>query len=117
MKKDIIKTVTICDKCMQEADYAQGCMKCGTHICYECSKHFGKHYQHGVYILGSGDGFYCTECDAELSLDESDDLHNAYVRIQRLRSEAEEWNLEFKAKVAQAEHNVMELQRKEVGCD
>lgn len=105
MKKVIKKEVTFCDCCGNEMEYSHKCIRCGKDHCYNCLSK-GKEYAHSVHCSGSGDGFYCNECDAILTQSKSDTLHNAYKEIELLRLvERSMWE-EFKCKVEIAEKNV-----------
>lgn len=111
MQKEINKKVSFCDACGKEQDYLEKCLSCGVEHCYDCRKELGKEYTHGVYFQGSGDGYYCHKCDAELSTNRRDVLHNAYVAIVDLRSEEHRWYDDFKKRVDAAENKVKELAR------
>jgi hypothetical protein len=103
MKKTIKKEVRFCDKCGKEDSYPTACMKCGIEMCYECQEQHGKSYNHGIYVSGSGDGFYCKPCDLTLTESGRDKRHNAYLAIKSLSDELEAWSANFKARQKSAE--------------
>lgn len=103
MKKMIQTEVIVCDKCGAQESYMNECMTCGTEFCYECWKKHGKEYSHGVYLRGSGDGYYCNPCDAKLTKSGADKRHSAYRVIESLRSELEAWTTDFKGRQEKAE--------------
>lgn len=108
MKKTELKESTYCDHCGKE-NYVTECMRCGTEHCYECRKTEGKEYSHGVHFSGSGDGYYCSKCDAELMKSGGDERHTAYRAIASLRLEAEAWGTDFQRRQKAAEARVEEL--------
>ena len=111
MRKTIKKEVLICDKCGKEDSHLGACMKCGTEMCYECTRKHGKSYNHAVHFQGCGDGFYCNPCDAKLTNAGTDKLHNAYRAIKSLRDELEVWSNDFKKRKEEAEKAVESLTR------
>lgn len=95
MKKEKIVSVTICDGCGSSESVYYHCLKCGKDFCYEC-KSSGKviEYKQGIYVSGSNDGVYCSECNAELMKNPSP-LFSAYLKIAELRQELEIWSKDF----------------------
>lgn len=88
MDKTISKTVKFCDVCKEEAGFVHICLKCGMEHCWNCFKLRMIEYAHAVSFSGTGDGYYCKTCDAELKeLGLPDPLHKAYWKIKLLRSE------------------------------
>lgn len=108
MKKTIEKEVEFCDACEAEG-YTTACLCCGKEFCYDCRKTNGVEYSHSVHCQGSGDGFYCTECDSKLKKSGADKLHRAYLKIQDLRAEEKRFWEEFKKKADLAEAEVQTL--------
>ena len=90
MKKTIKKEVLSCDRCNKENYYLTPCMLCGEEMCSDCREKHGKNYNYGVYVCGSGDGFYCKPCDAKLTKSGDDKRHNAYRADFRKRQKAAE---------------------------
>lgn len=106
MKKTVTKSVSFCDKCDSEQTYGIGvCLGCGVEHCYKCKKTEGREYSHGVTVTGSGDGYYCNDCDVILLTEGADTRHAAYRRIASLRTEAKDWSVDFerRRKAAEAE--------------
>lgn len=101
-------TVTVCDGCGKDCDYATKCLGCGKAFCYECRKIAGVEYTHAVYFSGSGDGFYCNPCDARLSTN-GNALHSAYRAIKRLRDEAKAWGADFDGRIKESEDRLKRL--------
>ena len=111
MKKQITVEGHSCDVCGAEvsAGYVSTCMHCGAEHCWDCSKTEGKAYQHGVYLGGSGDGYYCNGCDVSLTKNGSDPRHREYRAIESLRREAEEWEMIFRRRKKAAEEKLEAL--------
>jgi len=108
MKKTEMKEITCCDVCGKES-YLNACMKCGIEHCYDCEKIAGKKYPHGVHFSGSGDGYYCVSCDAELTKGGTDIRHAAYRAITSLRNEGEAWGVDFNRRSKEAESRLEAL--------
>lgn len=105
MKKIVEREITVCDCCGEEAPFAAyHCGSCGTEHCYKCADREGVRYPHAVHVSGSGDGYYCRDCDKKLL--GKDELHNAYRAIKALRDESEGYWSEFKKRQAKAEKAV-----------
>jgi hypothetical protein len=114
MKKMELMEVHDCDSCHKTDWYAHHvCLKCGKEFCYDCAKTNGVHYQRGVWCGGSGDGFYCNNCNWELIGLGTDRRHNAYITIKRLAAEAVAWNKEFKARADATEAIIEEFYKNE----
>lgn len=111
MKKTELKETTYCDHCGKEG-YVTSCIKCETEHCWECRKLHGKEYNHGVFVCGSGDGYYCNKCDAELTRTGLDKMHAAYRVIALLAQESRDWNKEFDLRVKAAEDALLSAQRR-----
>jgi len=110
MKKIVQKEVQICDQCGKET-YCEKCFKCGVEHCYECRKKFGVKYTHAVYLSGSGDGYYCTDCNNLLLKNGNDPLHTAYYNIFTLINESRGFYNDFKIRADKAEAVIKELHR------
>ena len=108
MKKTELKEVTCCDHCGKET-YVTACMGCGIEHCWECRKTEGKEYSHGVNFSGSGDGYYCSKCDAALAKNGDDERHTAYRAVASLRLEAEAWGADFQRRQKAAEARIEAL--------
>jgi hypothetical protein len=109
MKKAMEKEVSFCDKCGKEDEYLTKCLSCGEEYCYECRTKHLKEYAHGIHVAGSGDGYYCKKCDKKLAESKEEPLHNAYVTIQDLKKEEEQWYANFRKRCTIAENNVQKL--------
>lgn len=102
-----------CDKCGKFSSYSSyHCISCGKDFCYECGENAGTKYSHGIYMSGSGDGFYCHDCDAKARAG-NDPLHAAYVRLTMLRTELETWSADFKKRQEKAEKHLEKLAREQ----
>lgn len=112
MKKIVEIEATFCDNCGADT-YPHACRKCGAEYCYQCAAkpEIGTVYKHGVYVCGSGDGFYCRPCDIELSESKSDPLHEAYVAVRTLRDEVTAFGEDFEARKKIAEQHLDRLER------
>lgn len=108
MKKTVEKETTFCDVCGKEYPYCDVCLSCGKEVCHECAKTEGVEYKHSVWASGSGDGFYCNECDSKLKKT-GDKLHAAYRKIVSLRNEQEGFYKDFKARGDKAEADLKKL--------
>ena len=102
MKRIIEKEVVFCDSCQKEA-YTDTCLRCGVQHCYDCRKTKGVEYKHAVHFSGSGDGYYCNQCDGILYSTGDDKLHSAYVKIKNLRKESELFYIDFDKRTKKAE--------------
>jgi len=102
MKKTELKEVTCCDHCSKET-YVTACMRCGKEHCWECRKTEGVEYHHGVYVSGSGDGYYCSECDSILTKAGDNERHSAYRAVMSLRREVDVWGTDFQRRKKDAE--------------
>ena len=111
MKKMIEKEVTLCDSCEKEA-YLKVCIRCGVEHCYECKKFKGIEYTNGVRFSGTGDGYYCNECDGILFTKEHNDLHFAYVIIRNLKTESQLYYADFSKRSTAAEDILSNLWEK-----
>lgn len=109
MKKKEVREVVYCDNCKKE-NYVTACMHCGIEHCWECREIAGKEYPHSVYSSGSGDGYYCSKCDKELTIIGDDAIHKAYRTIAYLRKELDSWLLNFKVRQEKAEAKLKSLQ-------
>jgi hypothetical protein len=111
MKKTITREVDFCDKCEREECYLTRCLRCGMEVCYQCVDKVGVKYEHGVYVSGSGDGFYCRPCDIALYESNDDALHLAYRAVLTLRNEVTAFGKDFKRRQEVAEAHVDLLAR------
>ncbi len=85
MKKMIEKEMTFCDEC-EKGDYVYKCMGCGIEYCYDCRKLLLKEYQHEVYFTGSGDGYFCKDCDINPPA-KVKKIHSLYKAVEMLKNE------------------------------
>lgn len=105
MKKKVERFVEVCDSCHKE-DYTHKCLGCGKDFCWECMKTEGVEYHHAVHFSGSGDGFYCHECDKTCF---KTPLHRAFRAVEDLKQEADEWQKDFQARMKAAEDHLKSL--------
>ena len=114
MKTQVMAEKRTCDLCGSSDSVYHECFGCGKDICWECSRDSKNavQYYHGTHVQGSGDGYYCNECDRSLA---NDPLHKSYVAIQELRDEADRFypNWEARRRVAEAECARLYDRRKE----
>lgn len=106
MKKTITKETHICDQCGKEESYINACVCCGKELCCECWQKHGMKYNHSVYYQGSGDGYYCNQCDKKLISNGKDKRHAAYRSVMALRKELEIWCADFKKRQEEADNAV-----------
>lgn len=102
MKKVIQQSVTICDVEGCENHAHTKCLGCGRDYCYDHKKTLGREYSAGVYFSGSGDGFYCTQCDARLSA-KGDKLLLAYKKVSYIRDDIKVSNEMYDKRIKEAE--------------
>lgn len=91
MKRTIQVEVNVCQNCDKETDYQYECDSCGNAYCFDCYKKCGQEYSHGLYISGSGDGFFCTAC-LLAPQKYTKELLEAYQRIAALRIESQAYS-------------------------
>ena len=108
MRKIVEKEITLCDSCEKES-YLESCLRCGVEHCYDCKKLKGIEYTHGVRFSGTGDGYYCNECDSILFTKEHSELHSAYVRIKNLKTESRLFYADFDKRANTAEQTLSQL--------
>ena len=109
MKQTVQKEVVICDSCGTQESYCSRCRNCGKDHCYNCQKTSGVSYSHGVHFSGSGDGYYCLQCDRSLRATGDNSLHSAYLAIQALRAEERRWAEDFRVRQVAVEEEVKRL--------
>ena len=105
MKKQVTKTINVCDFCKKEDIYGT-CTGCGKDICYDCQKTAAVEYPHSIVCSGSYDGLYCHACDERLV---NDPLHRAYATIRSLRHEQEGACKSVKQRADKAEAAIREM--------
>lgn len=108
MLATVSKEVHLCDNCNEES-YPYTCRRCGKEYCWQCAEKLGTQYRHGVYMQGSGDGFYCTPCDTLLCETKNNPLHQAYFAIKQLRDERAAFDQEFESRKEVAEQHLKSL--------
>jgi hypothetical protein len=111
MKKTKTIEIECCDICKGES-LIQTCNSCGTMLCWDHREEYGVVYSHAVYFSGSGDGFYCKECDSKLLKSGKDKKHNAYRAVGALRTELKTWNSNFDLRKSKAEEHLQTLLKK-----
>jgi len=107
MRKEVKKTMDVCDFCGTDNSVFYKCLQCGKDACWECRDKTVQ-YPQGVYISGGQDGIYCLECDSTL-MKSGDKLHRAYNIIEALRNESKIWGEDFHARSKKAEDNILKL--------
>ena len=113
MKKSILKEVTFCDCCDKEG-YVVQCIRCGIEHCWKCRESQGKNYTYSVWCSGSGDGYYCNECDEVLMKTEKSELHSAYVNINNLKKERIKLLKDIDSRCKLAEIELEQIQQKKI---
>lgn len=108
MKKTVMKEVTLCDCCQKEG-YLTACINCKVEHCHDCTKTEGKTYVQAINYGGTGDGYYCKNCDIELMNVRNNPRHAAYRKIASLRNEAKAWSDDFRARADEAENELKAL--------
>ncbi len=111
MKRTMPKAVLFCDICEKEPkyQYLNTCMGCGKEICSECSdKGLMIKYAHSIWASGSGDGYFCVDCDKAPSRNISE-IHQKYLLILRLRRESDLFYKDFKERCDKAEKELIEI--------
>ena len=111
MKKTIQVEAIVCDKCGDGRDLhsCYSCLNCGMDMCYGCLEKYGIKYSYAVYFSGSGDGYYCINCDNKLKTSGKDELWNAYFRIHLLKKKSERFGKNFQFLAKQAEKDVEKI--------
>lgn len=106
------KTIEVecCDICKSESLTAV-CDSCGKVLCWDHRDTHGVEYPHAVNFSGSGDGFYCKECDAKLLKSGKDKKYNAYRAITALRDEYNAWRIAFNERKDAAEAYLRSLSK------
>ena len=104
MKTTTTITTHACDCCGYEDRFMDSCMSCKKDLCVRCWRLPGNAiYPHSITFSGSGDGYYCSDCDAKLTSDGTDKKHNLYREIAWLKKEAREFNISLgkRARIAE----------------
>lgn len=110
MKQQVMQTVHVCDKCASPQVWGiDACLNCGAEHCYDCKKTEGREYAHAVHVSGSGDGYYCNDCDAKLTKEGTDKRHKMYRYVKSLRDEGKAWSEDYRRRCDLAEKQLAEL--------
>lgn len=99
MKKLELRDVYACDCCGDKVNWPTNiCLNCGVMHCYDCCKTQGHVYTFEIHFsCGSRDGYYCNACDEKLLQRENfNHIHDAYVRIEKMKNEEKAWIEDFK---------------------
>lgn len=99
--------VRVCDFCKSSDQCYQKCACCGKDVCYDCRKKVGIEYEHSTSCSGSGDGFYCHDCDQK----DKSELHSAFVLIRSLRLEWTGFYADYRRRSEEVEKRLAQLQR------
>lgn len=110
MKKLVTKEVDYCDSCNSEHSLYT-CLTCKKEFCYSCSKTKAIEYPHSIHFRGSGDGFYCLECNSKHMAAGDNPLFNCFVQIKNLRNQYEVLSQDIKEAGKRAEEALKRLQR------
>lgn len=95
-----------CDFCRSDSDSCfHKCLSCGKDVCYSCKDKVGVEYRRAVSVSGSGDGFYCHDCDEK----DTSELHTAYQQMRSLTRESEGFYTDFRKRSEVAEKKVKQL--------
>lgn len=109
MKKMVEVEQTFCDICGKEA--WDPCLKCGKDFCWECKEKHGVIFPHSVTFSGSGDGFYCHDCEEKMASEKKDQLYLAYLEIDLLRRQHKAWYEDFERRSGEAERYLEKLRK------
>lgn len=103
MKKEEMTEVTYCDFCGKKEDWAQNCMICGKHWCYDCGENISETLPHSIFCSGGDDGHFCKECLRNPPV-EIKPLIAAYRVVQDIRNESKRFqdDIEIRSKKAEA---------------
>ena len=110
MKKKINIEQAFCDVCGKEASGFNCCDICGKDFCYDCRDKYSIQYKHAVNFSGSGDGFYCLECDKK-ALESGDKKHSLYRAIKALRNEEAGWYEDFRKRQKKVEEELERMNK------
>lgn len=104
------KTVEIdtCDFCDSKQEAYSKCHACGKAACFDCREKRLIQYNHAVFFQGSGDLYYCTDCEGK-AFAKPDKVFTTYLAVRRLREECQRWNEDFKVRQQAADAAVKEL--------
>lgn len=100
------QTITTCDFCGSGGCFRK-CLGCQKDVCYTCMDTKGTDYKHAVYFSGSGDGFYCHDCDGK----KPTPLLLAYREIRDLTRERQIFDADFSKRMKEAEALVESLRK------
>ena len=103
----IKKEVSFCDECGKE-ESVQACLGCGVEHCWVCRSKMGYVYKHAVHFSGSGDGYFCHQCD-NAPPENAKVIHLAYQRILALRDIEKNWHKNFDARIKVTEGELERL--------
>lgn len=106
MKNQKTIDVAVCDFCGENDDCYSHCEDCKKDVCYDCEKTRGVEYAHSVYCTGSGDGWYCSACDAISKTKK----HTAYMSIRSLILESRAFYDDFRKRSDAADAALKKLQ-------
>jgi len=105
MEKEVLKMVKFCDKCGTDNSVYHRCIRCGKDFCFNCAEKEGTDYPAGVHHSGSGDCFFCHDCELAATI-ESGPYHEILVAYQRmvvLRKENTDYYAKWEKRVSAAE--------------
>lgn len=106
MEKKVLKGVKFCDKCGTDDSVYHRCVRCGKDFCFNCAEKEGTDYPAGVHHSGSGDCFFCHDCESAAagpSVDPYRELLAAYKAMVALRKENQDYYAEWEKRVSAAE--------------
>ena len=112
MEKEVPKKVKFCDKCVSDDSVFDRCVCCGRDFCYKCHEKEGTDYPAGVHHSGTGDCFFCLECEAAAGgplAGPYRELLAAYKVMVALRKERKDYYADWEKRVAVAEKHAKYL--------
>ncbi len=112
----ITEEKAICDFCGDENKYTDKCLGCGKDMCYECRKIHGIKYRHAIVFSGSGDGYFCNECNSNPP-EKVRKLHSLYRNIILLSNERENFYKQFEIRSKKVEDELEKEYEKLQRCD
>jgi len=94
--------IKVCDFCGSDEMVHDTCLGCGKDVCYECSKRVGEDYHHAVGFSGSGDGYFCNDCNQNPPK-KLKKLHQLYKKIRALGLESKAFYEDFRKRTDKTE--------------
>ena len=105
MKKTKTIEIEACDFCDGDEHCYHRCLGCGKAVCHNCEKTQGVEYPHSLNFRGSGDGWYCSQCEVT----DTSGLLASYRLMRSIRGAAERFYEETKKRADACEARIKEL--------